>query len=150
MQTDISLWKPKFKPTQFDSGGESMSKGMHCPLCGEIHQNLEQHLQESHTMEELQQAFQPEVQVMNRNVRSANFLKHYAIEVDIEMTPIDIRIYAVNEMQPQQAAPGMIVENRIMESAFILPPFAAKTLHENLGKTIKDFENQYGKINLPN
>ena len=123
---------------------------IHCPLCGEVHENIQQHLQESHTIDEMQQAFQPQVQVTPQLVRSSNFLKHYAVEVYIEKTPIDFRLYAINEAQQHQVNPGMIVENRIQEAAFILPPFAAKNLHQNLSKAIKEFENQFGEINLPN
>ena len=101
-------------------------------------------------MEEWQQAQQH--QVFTQFARASNFVKHYALEVSIETTPVDFRIYAINEAQQQQHPinRSIIVENRIQESAFILPPFTAKTLHENLGKAIKDFESQYGDINLPN
>lgn len=127
-----------------------MSAGIHCPLCGEVHENIQQHLQESHTIEEMQQAFQPQVQVMPQMVRASNFIKHYTVEVYIEQTPVDFRLYAINEAQQQQVSPGRIVESRIQEAAFILPPFAAKKLQQDLSKVIKDYENQYGEINLPN
>jgi len=127
-----------------------MSKEMYCPLCGDAHENLEQHLQESHTQEELQQAFQPpEPPVQVQFSRAQNFSKHYAVDAYIETTPLDFRIYAVNEAQKQQGV-GIVVENRIQEAAFILPPITAIALHDNLGKAISDYETQYGKINRPN
>ena len=120
----------------------------HCPLCGEAHDDMPSHLQSSHTPEELREAFEPmmQPQMQFQFTRANDFRKHYAIETHIEMTPLDFRIYAINEAQHAQAAN---VVTKIQESAFILAPLAAKGLYEGLGSFIQEFEENWGEIRAP-
>ena len=119
----------------------------HCPLCGEAHDDMASHLQSSHTPEELKEAFevmQPPMQFQFQ--RTNDFRKHYAIETHIEMTPLDFRIYAINEAQ-QTEHPNVVT--KIQEAAFILAPLAAKALYANLGNFIQEFEENWGEIRVP-
>ena len=117
----------------------------HCPLCGEAPDDMEAHVREDHTPEELREAFEPMMQPQTQFTRTTDFRKHYAIETHIEMTPLDFRIYAINEAQQQQ--PNVVT--KIQESAFILAPLAAKGLYESLGNFIQDFEEKWGEIKVP-
>jgi len=123
---------------------------LHCPLCGEAVEDVQGHLTESHSPEEMMEMM-PEMMKPIEQLqfsRASGFRKHYASEIVIESTLLDFRIYAINETQQQQQ-PGVIMTTKIQECAFIIAPIAAKTFHENLGVAIQQYEEQLGAIKPP-
>ena len=79
-------------------------------------------------------------------VRTNNFQKHYCTRTLVTNTEFDFRIVSANEKI--QAENGH--EFFVGESMQILTPNCAKELHSKLGKLIKSYEKDYGKIQKRN
>jgi len=75
-------------------------------------------------------------------VRAEGFLKTYGTRVLVMRTEFDLRLLVTNELVHAEEGG----EFYISESMVILTPLAAKELASDLGRTVRDWERDQGRI----